>query len=316
MSRECWVWLPTLLVTSWLCVPALSAPKSRDDGNLPTFDTRRPVKAVVVGGSIAAFPGAGFGAQLEEVCSNLEVTSIAKARLSAAAIAQRFNSLVLGNRKLFDRDTRERWVLIQGGLNSVGNPTRTNADLLELFRMAHRAGIRVFALSLSPWGRESDADRWAGINGIGRQNNTQRAVDFVMGRLTPVQALGRHAAGQKDWKQGDLPDAAVDLYDSDLRDRDAPLRPEAPLREALDRDPVMTRMWSALPVGEQRAKQDAILRQAREIPRWYLRPELQSFDHIHPNRDGHRIIALEVCRKAPASWGCDCTRLRTPAAPP
>ena len=46
---------------------------------------------------------------------------------------------------------------------------------------------------------------------------------------------------------------------------------------------------------------------AAELPRWYLRPELRSFDHIHPNAEGHRLIAATICPKVPENWGCTCT---------
>ena len=45
---------------------------------------------------------------------------------------------------------------------------------------------------------------------------------------------------------------------------------------------------------------------AAEIPRWFLREELRSFDHIHPNSEGHRLIAEAACPRLPASWGCEC----------
>jgi lysophospholipase L1-like esterase len=43
-----------------------------------------------------------------------------------------------------------------------------------------------------------------------------------------------------------------------------------------------------------------------DLPRWYLRKDLRSFDHIHPNEKGHAIIAETMCPKLPESWGCTC----------
>jgi len=57
---------------------------------------------------------------------------------------------------------------------------------------------------------------------------------------------------------------------------------------------------------ERAARLAADAQLAAEIPRWYLRRELRSFDHIHPNREGHRLIAETVCPRLPASWGCRC----------
>jgi hypothetical protein len=306
------VFLLVASMTVLLPLPGASQPGDAQPGW--TFTTDRPVKAMVVGGSIAAFVGAGFGDQLQAACRNLEVVNLARARDSAAAVRQRFQSLVLDNPNLGLGTAGERWIFVHGGLNSVGNPHKTNADILDLFRAAHGAGLNVFGLTLSPWGSEKDVKRWKGYKGVGRQDNTRRAVDFVMGRLTPAEALGRHANGQTAWKKGDLPTLAVDLYDSALRDRKAALRAQGPLAAEIDRDPDFRKRIAALPASQQSSERTRILKQAREIPRWFLRPELQSFDHIHPNREGHRLIAVEMCAKAPGSWGCDCSLLKAPAA--
>jgi len=278
-----------------------------------TFQTDRPVKAVLVGGSVAAFPGKGFADQLQGACRNLEVRNLAVAKLSATAIRERFQRQVLDNPALAKGwgGQGPGWVFVLGGLNSVGNPELTNAEVLALYRAARKAGLKVLGLTLNPWGDESDP-RWAGFEGVRRQDNTRRAVDFVMGRLTPEQALGRHANGQSRWEPGDLPDIAVDLYDSNLRDRNAPLRDEAPLRATVDSHPVTQARLKDLPPDQRAAMRERLIRQAVEIPRWYLRADLRSFDHIHPNREGHRLIALTICRKAPPEWGCDCAVLETP----
>lgn len=276
------------------------------------FQTPRPIKAIVTGGSIAAFVGAGFGDRLQGACRNLEVVNVAKARYSAWAVARRFEAQVLRNPNV-DPKAHETWAFVLGGLNSVGNPEKTNADVLALYRMAHDAGFKVLGLSLSPWGSESDTKRWAGFAGVGRQDNTRKAVDFVMGRLSPAEALGKHAEGRTAWRKGDLPDVAVDLYDSPLRDRDAPLRPAAPLEAAIDDDPAMTKRLAEVPETRRAAERKRLIEQARALPRWYLRPDLHSFDSIHPNKEGHRIMAAWICRQAPASWGCDCGLLEAPA---
>jgi len=307
------VLIPVLL----LSLPVLAGP-AQSTGEPDTdwsFTTKRSVKAIVVGGSIAAFTGMGFGQQLQSACRNLEVANIAKARLSAAGVRKRFEAQVLKNPNIDRHGSGERWVLLQGGLNSVGNPTKTNADLMGLIRLAHQADFKVFGLTLSPWGRESDTKRWAGINGLKRQDNTRKAVDFVMGRLSPAKALGRHIDGRKSWRPGDLPDRAVDLYDSALRDHDAKLRPSEPLQSAMTQDPEIEKRIMSMPQDQQAAERQRLLQQAREIPRWYLRPDLHSFDSIHPNREGHRIIAYEVCKKAPESWGCDCNALSASNTP-
>ncbi len=275
-----------------------------------SFTTDRPIKTVLVGGSVAAFTGGGFADQLQGACANVEIVNLAKARLGAAAIRTRFHMQVLQNPNLADwrNGAGERWAMVLGGLNSVGNPEQTNANVLGIYHAAHDAGLKVVGLTLGPWGDDSDK-RWAGFAGIRRQDNTRRAADFVMGRLTPTAALGKMAAGQSTWKTGDLPDVAVDLYDSELRDSTATTRPEAPLAARIDSDPEVTKMLEAVPAGSRASERARILKQAVEIPRWYLRKDLRSFDHIHPNREGHRVIAAQICKKAPASWGCDCAKL-------
>jgi len=270
------------------------------------FATDRPVKAVLVGGSVAEFPG-GFAEQVQGACSKVEIVNLAKARLGAAAIKQRYEMQVLKNPNLAKGwgGSGERWTIVMGGLNSVGNPEQTNLDVLGIYRAAHGAGLKVMGLTLGPWGDESDK-RWAGFAGVRRQDNTRRACQFVMGRLSPAEALGKKAAGQSAWQPGDLPDVSVDLYDSDLRDREADPRPEGPLAATIDGDSEIRPRLEDLPAGDRASERARILAQAREIPRWYLRKDLRSFDHIHPNKEGHRIIAARICAKAPASWGCDC----------
>jgi hypothetical protein len=51
--------------------------------------------------------------------------------------------------------------------------------------------------------------------------------------------------------------------------------------------------------------------QARAVPQWFMRKDLQAFDHIHPNMEGHRIIAKTACPSLPEAWSCDCTRIDT-----
>ena len=39
---------------------------------------------------------------------------------------------------------------------------------------------------------------------------------------------------------------------------------------------------------------------------YLIKKVLRSFDHTHPNADGHRIMAAVACPSLPASWGCTC----------
>jgi hypothetical protein len=184
-----------------------------------------------------------------------------------------------------------------------------------MFTLAHGRGFKVVGLSLTPWGDETDK-RWAGVAGLKYLRATTQVVDFVTGALSPAEALGefasRRAAGaDAAWQPDERADVAVDLYRSALRAADAPLRDVEALLRRLEKD----RGWQAAHAGLDPDARAALARTeaavAAEIPRWFLREELRSFDHIHPNAEGHRLIAEAACPRLPASWGCEC-----PTSPP
>jgi hypothetical protein len=205
----------------------------------------------------------------------------------------------------------EIWLLWNGGLNSAAAAQRTNHYIRRAFRDAHRRGIRVVGLTLTPWGSLDDTRRWGGARGLDTYRNTRRIVDFVMGRLPPRAALGDHATerdvpADAPWSADELADVRIDLYDSVLRDRDAPLRDPAEMRRWLERDSRTRRLLEPLSERERELRLDADARMLSELPRWFLRREYRGFDPVHPNREGHRAIAEAVCPQLPASWGCSC----------
>jgi lysophospholipase L1-like esterase len=128
-----------------------------------------------------------------------------------------------------------------------------------------------------------------------------------MGRLTPKQAFGRSAA--ETFLEGERPDLVVDLYDSGLRDAEAALRDEAPNRRRLRYDKELRRSLRKLPKEEADLSMERSVEQALEMPRWFMKKDLQAFDHIHPNMEGHRLIAQTVCPSLPETWACQCDRL-------
>lgn len=276
----------------------------------------RPVKVVVLAGSIGAWPKQPYAARLQQMCRNVEVKNLSKVGFGAFALRQRFKQQVLDRLPQLRAPGQELWLVFQGGLNSVGTPQRTNHDIREMFVLAHAKGFKVVGLTLTPWGEEADK-RWAGLAGLKYLRATTRVVDFVLGALSPADALGeftrkRTGGAEAAWQADELADVAVDLYRSALRATDAALRDPAPLEKALTRD----RAWQAGHAGltpEARAAAlQAEVALAAEIPRWFMRSELHSFDHIHPNAEGHRLIAEAACPSLPASWGCECPT--TPAS--
>ena len=268
-------------------------------------DAERPVKAVVIGGSVAAWPRGGFGQFVEAVCPRVEVVNRGKARLGARKLRERFRKQILRNRRIDPAAHESTWVIFMGGLNSVGTPKSTNRSVAAILREAHEHGLGTVALSLTPWGSERDR-RWRRAAGLRSQDNTRLAVDYLMGRLTPAEAFGPGRAGDAAFAPGELPDIAVDLYDSELRARDAPLREEERTRGLVARAKPVRAELKALPEDQRPARLEARVAQARALPQWYLRAELRAFDHIHPNMEGHRVIARSACPKLPESWGCRC----------
>ncbi|MBM4344578.1 MAG: hypothetical protein FJ100_14530 [Deltaproteobacteria bacterium] len=284
---------------SWFCglCPAAAAPR---------FTTARAEKAVVIGGSISRFYAGSFGQFLQYACRDLEVVNLGEVGAGAAKMRRNFQTGVL------DRDTGlirhmpdgHRWLLVQGGLNSVWLPEATSWTLSRLFLDAHDAGFGVVALSLSPWGDDSDP-RFDGWKGLRMHRATEHVVDFVMGRLKPAAAFGARAAGRPDnppdWLTGELPAVAVDLWASELRaGPTVPLRPAEPLRDSFATSHYRKRVDA----------KDDLVAAARAIGRQFLAKKYQSFDATHPNTAGHKLMAMLTCQKAPAAWSCDCDALR------
>ncbi|HET6582145.1 MAG TPA: SGNH/GDSL hydrolase family protein [Nannocystaceae bacterium] len=276
----------------------------------------KPVKVVVLAGSIGAFPKQPYAKEIARLCKNVEVHNLSKVGEGAWGLERRFRDQVLENPHLRLRDeAQEHWLLYGGGLNSVGTPHSTNKHMRDLFVMAHEHGFEVVALSLTPWGDVADK-RWRGHKGLEYKRVTQAVVDYTMKRTTPEQALAGYARKRPGgsaaaWEPRELPDVAVDLYDSPLRDRDAtPLDLDA-ARESLARDKTWKQLHAKLDDAARAARLEQDAKAAAELPKWFMRKELRSFDHIHPNAEGHRLMAAVACPSLPASWGCTCEPIET-----
>jgi hypothetical protein len=275
-----------------------------------TYQSRR-VKVVLLAGSIGAFQDQPYGRLIHEWCENAEVRNLSRVGYGAFQLYQVFRQEVVQNPRFpHGAQGLETWVWWNGGLNSAASANRTNRYIRRVFTEAHRRGMRVVGMTLTPWGALEDERRWGGTRGLDTLRNTRRIVDFVMGRSAPRDALGTYVSDREapdaPWTTNELADVRIDLFDSSLRHASAPLRDLAQMRQMLARDARYQRQIEALPEAERPARMEADAQTLAELPRWFLRPEIRGFDPVHPNRDGHREIALLACPRLPASWGCRC----------
>jgi len=270
----------------------------------------RPVKVVLVAGSIGAWRDHPYARLLQESCSNVEIRNLSVVGMGAPQLYTRFRDEVIRGRAI-PRDVPggEAWLMWNGGLNSAGSSTRTNRSIRRAFVDAHQHGMRVVGLSLSPWGSLADR-RWRDGGALSTLRNTRGIVDFVLGRLTPPEALGHYVADRDvpdaPWDPSELADVRVDLYNSPLRAVDAEPRSVEAMTRLLERDHRWRREVDALSPDERILRIQSDVGLLSELPRWFLRDELVGFDPIHPNRAGHQIIADAICPAVPASWGCTC----------
>ena len=312
LSRRAATAFARLAVALALTLAISAGARAEEPGSWRFDDDTRPVKVLVLGGSVSAYPAGSYSQWLPEVCSNIEVENRAKAKLGAYELRQRFIAQVLENRRLNLASLGETWLVFNGGLNSVGSPETTNLEVAKTLRLAKEAGMKTMGVSINPWGAETDR-RWQGVEGIAYFEHTQRTVDFLLGRLTPREAFGAaHVKTLKDgaaFLPGELPEVAVDLWTSTLRHADAPLRDAGKLARSARGSAWLKKRLAAAPEAERPALLERLVAQAAALPRWFMKPELIGFDPIHPNALGHREIARAICAKAPPSWGCQCDRL-------
>ena len=275
-----------------------------------TYPSRR-VKVVLLAGSIGAFQDEPYGRLIHEWCENAEVRNLSHVGFGAYQLHQVFQDEVVRNARFpFGNDQLELWVLWNGGLNSAASANRTNRYIRRVFVDAHRRGMHVAGMTLSPWGSLRDARRWGGANALETYRNTRSIVDMVMCTAQPRQALGSYGSDRESpdapWAPSELADVHINLFDSSLRDANAPLRDVDAMRALVERDGGWRRRVEGLAEAERAQRLDADARLLSEMPRWFLRPGVRGFDPIHPNREGHREIARLACPRLPASWGCHC----------
>ena len=276
----------------------------------------KPVKVVVIAGSIGAYAKDPYHERLEGVCSAIEVKNLSKTGIGAFAMKQRFRDEVLKNPKVDPEKaagSEEHWVMLSAGMNNLYAPQTANHHMKNLMVLAHMAKWKVVAFTPTPWGSDKDK-KHDGLDGLRRLDATKLVADFLLGRLKPQEALGdkasqRPAGATGAWDPLEVPDLAVDLHDSDLRDKGAALRDQAKLRAALEKDRTWMRAHEADDEATRSAALDADAKRAAEVPQWFMTPKLLAFDNLHPNTDGHRIMAKTICPKLPKSWSCSCEKL-------
>lgn len=303
---------PTLLIAAVLA--ASTATETSEPGTWNFRQADKPIKVTLLAGSVGAWKRGNYVDRLADVCANIEVKNISKTGLGAFPLKKHFKREVLENRSLdLGHRSDEQWLIIHSGLNSIGMPKSTNHHLKNIVVLAKMSGMKVIALSPTPWGSDGSSN-FRGLEGLQRRDATQLVTDFILGKLKPVDALGAHAESRPDgphadWVPLEIPNLRVDLYDSALRDATAERRDIEKMKALLTKD----REWRANHEGLNEAQRTAALEadalRAAEVPRWFMKPELRAFDHIHPNEDGHRIIAQTMCPSMPANWGCKCGAL-------
>lgn len=270
----------------------------------------RHVKVVLLAGSIGAFQDGPYAHLLHEWCGNVEIRNLSRVGYGASQLYGVFQREVLRHRQFpWEDSSLELWLLWNGGLNSAVASARTNRYIRRAFLDAHARHMRVVGLSLTPWGAFDD-HRWDGARALETHDSTQRIVDYVMRRGSPSELLGAFASDRgtlpPTFQPDESADVAVDLYDSDLRDRTARTRDVTEMRRIISRDGRWRHAVAALPEADRTARLDADATRLSEMARWFLRSDYRSFDDVHPNRQGHHRLAELVCPTLPPSWGCHC----------
>lgn len=305
--------IPTFLITAAL---AASSTVAADDepGTWNFRHTDKPIKVTLLAGSVGAYQRGNYAKRLAGVCSNVELKNISKTGLGAFPLKRHFKRQVLENRHLNVRNRDdEQWLIIHSGLNSIGMPRSTNHHLKNIVVLAKMAGMKVVALSPTPWG-SSGSSSFKGLEGLQRRDATQLVTDFILGKLSPVQALGSHAdkrpaGAEAGWVDLETPDVRVDLYDSQLRDAESKPRDVEKMKTLLQKDRTWKKDHEAMDEVQHAAWLQTDAERAATVPQWFMKPDLRAFDHIHPNKNGHLIIAETVCPSLPSNWGCDCSKL-------
>lgn len=294
---------------------ALVAPPASADGGSQRGDWRfrdddKTVKVVVVGGSISAKRRTGYSDHIRQQCSNVELKNLGVTGAGAGAIKKHFRNQVIKNRRVKLQDERfEYWVLHHGGVNSILTPDTTASHYRETFVLAHEHGMKVLAFTLLPWGTPRSS-KFQGAEGVRRFKASRQVAQYLMGQLSPEEALGNFTSRREDpeapWQPQEEPDIRVNLWDGPLRDAEAEPFEADRQRKKISKDSRWKSFHRKMEASEREADLAADTQLAVEMPRWFMKRDLHSFDHVHPNAKGHWVIFNEACPKLPESWGCTC----------
>ncbi len=251
----------------------------------PRFTPDKPARVVIIGGSISVHP-ANYGKFIAYGCKNVGTVNFGRARLKAKAILRRFEVKVLADKALMaELEGKKPWLLYLGGLNGVYAPERTRANIIKTVKRARARGFRIMALTLPPWGSLEDG-RFFDFEGLFNMRATALVNDYLTGVDKRFDAATR-------------PDVTIDIFNSKLRDSRAKKRDAKKLAAKFPTSRYKRRK------GSRRR----LIRQAREVPRMFMKKRYRGRYHFHPNWRGHRLIAGLICSQAPADWGCDCAKI-------
>jgi len=322
-----------VLTLSLLAYPNTSGAQPVDDGaedeppppaNWTFKDDSKSVKVIVLAGSIGATRSGAYHQHLEAACSNTEFVNLSKAGHAVQGLLKIWRHEVSTNRRLLRsrQPGEDHWTLFGGGLNNIGTSGHHSAAhaMRKLFLRMHKDDFDILATSLTPWGDRKDK-RWVGYTALLSHRTTLALGHFVGEQLSPQDALGRYlkyrqrSSPKGTWEDDELPDQSIDLYSSDLRHKDAAPTDAEETRKTLLRSRMWRRATGPMDPASRANQLQLDAEELAGLPRWYLRPDLQGFDPIHPNRTGHRLMAQIMCPSLPSSWGCDCQTLSSVNSP-